>query len=165
MTDFLNLTGGNEDNGVGSGTDGGGLVFDLSDVKEDTGFEILPKGNYNAIVDELEFGDSSKGNAMITAKFKITDGEAEGRVVFDYWVLNGKGAEFGLGKLKKFLTRVMPEVDMTAFNPEVFAEEATAIGRELTLVLGVQKQTKGEYKGESRNTVRDILAPSEAAFI
>lgn len=165
MTDFLNLTGGNEDNGVGSGTDSGGLVFDLTDTKEDTGFEVMPKGNYPAVVDELEFGDSSKGNAMITAKFKVTEGEHTDRVVYDYWVLNGKGAEFGLGKLKKFLTRVMPEVDITQFNPTDFAEEGTAIGRELTLVLGVQKQTKGDYKGEMRNTVRDILAASETSFI
>lgn len=148
-----------------TGTDTGGLVFDLSDVKEDTGFELLPKGNYPAVVDELEFGDSSSGNPMISVKYKVTEGEFEGRVLFDYWVLRGNGADFGLAKLKKFLTRVMPQVDATQFNPAVFAESGDAIGQELTVVVKIQTQKKGEYKGEKRNTVSDILAPEQGSFI
>lgn len=161
--DFLGM--GGSGNGVGSGNDGGGLVFNLNDVEEDKGFEIIPKGNYPAVVDELEFTESSSGNPMIASKYKITEGEFEGRVLFDYWVLAGKGAEFGLGKLKKFLTRVTPEVDLGAFNPEAFAEEGTAIGRELTIAVKIQTQKKGEYKGEKRNQVADILAPSEGSFL
>lgn len=149
--DFLNLN---------SGTDNGGLVFNLEDVKEDAGFELLPKGNYPAVVDELEFTESSTGNPMFAAKFKVTEGEFEGRVLFDYWVLGGKGAEFGLGKLKKFLTRVVPETNLAAFNPQAFADEGTAIGRELVVSVKIQTQKKGEYKGEKRNQVADILAPS-----
>jgi hypothetical protein len=161
--DFLGL--GSSDNGVGSGSDQGGLVFNLDEVKEDAGFELLPKGNYPAVVDELEFTESSTGNPMFAAKFKITEGEFEGRVVFDYWVLGGKGAEFGLGKLKKFLTRVVPEANLSEFNPQSFADEGTAVGRELTVSLKIQTQKKGEYKGEKRNQVADILAPSTGSFL
>lgn len=160
--DFLGLGSSNE---VSTGNDNGGLVFNLNDVEEDKGFEIIPKGDYAAIVDELEFGESGAGNAMISVKFKITEGEFADRVVFDYWVLQGKGAEFGLGKVKKFLSRVMPEVDMTSFNPETFAEEGEAIGRELTISLKITTQKKGEYKGEKRNNVSDIKAPSEGSFL
>lgn len=165
MTDFLGLGNTEENAGVTAGTDNGGLVFDLNDVEEDKGFEVIPKGTYPAIVDELEFGDSSTGNPMISTKFKITEGEFEGRVVFDYWVLGGKGAPFGLGKLKKFLARVMPEVDLSAFNPATFAEEGTAIGRELNITLKIQTQKSGEYKGEKRNQVSDITAYSNESFI
>lgn len=161
--DFLGM--GGSGNGVGSGSDQGGLVFNLDDVKEDSGFELLPKGNYPAIVDELEFTESSSGNPMFAAKFKVTEGEFEGRVLFDYWVLGGKGAEFGLGKLKKFLTRVVPEANLSSFNPEEFANEGTAIGRELTVSVKIQTQKKGEYKGEKRNQVADILAPTEGSFL
>lgn len=159
--DFLGLGG----NGVGAGNNNGGLVFDLTDVKEETGFELIPKGNYPAVVDELEFTESSSGNPMFAAKFKITEGEFEGRVLFDYWVLGGKGADFGLGKLKKFLTRVVPETDLSQFNPQAFADDGSAIGRELTIAVKIQTQKKGEYKGEKRNQVSDILAPSEGSFI
>ena len=163
MEDFLGM--GGSGNGVNSGNDQGGLVFNLEDVKEESGFELLPKGNYPAIVDELEFTESSTGNPMFAAKFKVTEGEFEGRVLFDYWVLGGKGAEFGLGKLKKFLTRVVPETNLSAFNPQSFADEGTAIGRELTVSVKIQTQKKGDYKGEKRNQVADILAPSTGSFL
>jgi hypothetical protein len=160
--DFLGLgTGSN----VGAGQDQAGLVFDLTDVKEDTGFEVLPKGTYPVIVDELEFGESSKGDPMFTAKFKVTEGEHEGRVLFDYWVLGGNGAEFGLAKLKKFLTRVCPDANLAAFNAQAFADEAVAVNRECSVVVGVQKQKTGEYKGELRNQIRDILAASTGSFL
>lgn len=162
--DFLGLGGSNEGN-VGAGTDQGGLVFNLDGVEEDKGFELLPKGNYAAVVDELELTESSTGNPMFAAKFKVTEGEFEGRVLFDYWVLGGKGAEFGLGKLKKFLTRVMPEVNISSFNAQTFSDEGAAIGRELTVAVKIQTQKKGDYKGEKRNQIADILAPSEGSFL
>lgn len=151
--------------GVTAGEDTGGLVFNLNEVEEDKGFEILPKGTYSAIVDELDFGDSSKGSPMLSVKYKVTEGEFEGRVLFDYWVLAGKGAEFGLGKVKKFLSRVMPEVDLSSFNPATFAESGEAIGRELQVVVKIQTQKSGEYKGEKRNQVSDMLAPSAGSFL
>lgn len=163
--DFLGGGLGGSGNGVGAGNDGGGLVFNLTEVEEDKGFELIPKGNYPAIVDELEFTESSSGNPMIAVTYQITEGEFEGRKLFDYWVLAGKGAEFGLGKVKKFLTRVTPEVDLTAFNPQSFADEGIAIGRELVVSVKIQTQKKGEYKGEKRNQVADILAPSENSFL
>jgi hypothetical protein len=160
--DFLGLGGSGQ---VDSDEDQGGLVFNLDDVKEDSGFELLPKGEYPAIVDELELTESAAGNAMFAAKFKITEGEFEGRVVFDYWVLQGKGAEFGLGKLKKFLSRVTPEVNLSSFNAQAFSDEGTAINRELVVALKITTQKNGEYKGEKRNNVSDILAPSTGSFL
>lgn len=162
--DFLGMGTGN-DSEVTAGQDTGSLVFDLNEVEVDKGFEIIPKGTYPAIVDELDFTESSTGNPMIEVKFKITEGEFENRVVFDYWVLGGKGAPFGLGKLKKFLTRVMPEVNLAAFNPAEFAESGEAIGRELQIKLKIQTQKQGEYKGEKRNQVADMLAPAEGSFL
>jgi hypothetical protein len=165
--DFLNgagmdLTGGST---VNTGTDNGGLVFNLNDVEEDKGFELLPKGTYAAVVDELEFGESSTGNPMFTVKYKIVEGEFEKRVLFDYWVLAGNGKDFGLGKLKKFLNRVVPEANMASFNPQAFADEGTAIGRELQVVVNITTQKKGDYKGEKRNQVKDILAATSGSFV
>lgn len=160
--DFLNLGGSGN---VGSESDQGGLVFNLDDVKEDTGFELIPKGEYPVIVDELELTESGAGNPMFAAKFKITEGEFEGRVVFDYWVLAGNGAEFGLGKLKKFLSRVTPEVNLSSFDAQAFSDEGTAINRECVVSLKITTNKKGEYKGEKRNNVADILAPSTGSFL
>lgn len=148
---------GNEDNQ--------GLVFDLSQVEEQKGFELIPKGKYEAIVDEIEFSESKAGNPMITAKFKIVEGEFESRILYDYWVLSGPGAEFGQAKLKKFLVRVCPEVDLSAFNPETFCDDGDAVGRDCIIDVTIQTQKKGDYKGEKRNSIKDLLAPEGSSFI
>lgn len=161
--DFL---GGNGNGGVGSGSDNGGLVFDLAGVDEDKGFELLPKGKYNAIVDEVSFGDSSGGNAMLTVVYQVTEGEFEGRKLWDFFVLEGNGAEYALPKLKKFLVRICPDVDMSNFNPDAFANSGTAVGRECTISVTIQTQKKGERKGEKQNRVADIEAVSaEGSFL
>lgn len=166
MEEFDVLGGGTAVAEQGStGADSGSLVFDLSEVKEDMGFELIPKGTYPAIVDEMEFGESSTGNPMMTVKYKITEGEFENRVLFDYWVLRGNGSDFGLAKLKKFLTRVMPHISLSDFNPADFADSGDAVNQELSVTVRIQTQKKGEYKGEKRNQVSDIGAPSNDSFI
>jgi len=152
---MFDLTGGNV---VNAAQDKQGLVLNLTDVEDQTSFELLPKGVYPAVVEELEFGESSNGNPMITAKFCITDPQYENRFLWDYWVLAGNGAEFGLAKLKKFLVRVCPEVDLSNFNPKEFVESGIAYGRECRLKVAIQTQKKGEYKGEKRNVIRDIFS-------
>lgn len=162
--DFSNNAG-TDNAGVVANTDNGGMVFDLSSVEDVKGFEVMPKGTYDAVVDELDFGESKKGNPMITIKYAITSPEYENRVIFDYWVLSGKGAEFGLAKLKKFLVRVCPDTDVSAFNPQAFSDEGAAVGRLCRLTLGIQTQKAGEYKGEKRNTVKEVLAADNSSFI
>ena len=167
MSDF-NLAGsetkatGNANVGVVAQDDASNLVFDLSGVEEEKEFEVIPKGTYPAIVDTLDFGESKAGNPMITVAYSLTDAEFENRKIYDYWVLSGKGSDFGLGKLKKFLTRICPDVDITSFNPKTFADEGTGVARELQITLGIQTQKKGDYKGQKRNTVRDIAAAESA---
>ena len=76
MSDFMN---GNfnlgAQEGVQANTDNGSMVFDLSGVKENVGFEVIPKGTYEAVVDELDFGESKSGNPMITVKYALTTPE------------------------------------------------------------------------------------------
>jgi len=152
---------------VGASQDEGGMVFNLNNVEEkEMSFELLPKGTYNAVVDTFNFGDSKKGNPMITVCYTITDAEYENRKLFDWMVLKGDGAEFGLTKLKKFLVRVCPDVDLSNFNPQAFSDEGHAIGRECRVMVKIQTQKAGEYKGEKRNNVADILSPeNNGAFL
>ena len=84
------------------------------------------------------------------------------RKLFDYIVLGGEGLKFGLAKLKKFLVRVCPDVDITSFNPQKFAEEGIAIGRECQVKVRIQTQKSGEYKGEKRNQVVEVLPPNNS---
>ena len=98
---------------------------------------------------------------MVKAVYSITDDEFAERKIIDYYVLQGDGAKYALPRLKQLITRVCPEIDSASFNPAKFAEDGTIINRACQLKLGIQTQKSGEYAGEKRNTVREILAASE----
>ena len=148
--------------GVTAATSTEGMVFDLNGVEESTSFEVIPKGTYNAVIEEMEFTESqSSGAPMLKAVFSITDGEFAERKIFDYYVLTGEGAKYALPKLKQLLSRVCPEVDLASFNPVAFAESGAAINRPCQIKLAVTTQKKGEYKGEKRNNVREIMSAAE----
>lgn len=139
-----------------------GMVFNLNDVEESTAFEVLPRGTYPAVIEEFEFTHSqSSGSPMIKAVYSVTEGEYAERKVYDYYVLTGAGAKFALPKLKQLMTRVCPEVDLSTFNPSDFADSGEIIGRMCQLKLSISTQKKGEYKGEKRNQVKEIMAHSE----
>lgn len=156
-----------EEVGVTASTDTEGMVFNLDEVEESS-FEVLPKGTYNAIVEEFEFTTSqSSGSPMIKCVYSIIDGEYVDRKIFDYYVLTGEGAKYALPRLKQLITRVVPEEDSASFNPAKFAESGVIINRQCRITLGIQTQKKGEYKGEKRNNVREILAANsmETSFL
>lgn len=130
------------------------LVLDLSSVDEKAGgFEAMPKGDYEAIVDECDFGESSKGSPMITWKFKVTEEPYEKRTLFYYTVLD---QTFGIAALKKTLIALGVDVDMASFNPQEFADSGEAIGLPIKIKVGIQK-----YEGEKRNNVKSVSASSE----
>ena len=155
--------------GVTASADTEGMVFNLNEVDEQANsFEVLPKGTYNAIVEEFEFTTSqSSGSPMIKCVYSIIDGEYADRKIFDYYVLTGEGAKYALPRLKQLITRVVPEEDSANFNPAKFAESGVIINRQCRITLGIQTQKKGEYKGEKRNNVREILAANsmETSFL
>ena len=158
-----------EEVGVTASADTEGMVFNLNEVEEQaSSFEVLPKGTYNAIVEEFEFTTSqSSGSPMIKCVYSIIDGEYADRKIFDYYVLTGEGAKYALPRLKQLITRVVPEEDSANFNPAKFAESGVIINRQCRITLGIQTQKKGEYKGEKRNNVREILAANsmETSFL
>ena len=158
-----------EEVGVTASADTESMVFNLNEVDEQaSSFEVLPKGTYNAIVEEFEFTTSqSSGSPMIKCVYSIIDGEYTDRKIFDYYVLTGEGAKYALPRLKQLITRVVPEEDSANFNPAKFAESGVIINRQCRITLGIQTQKKGEYKGEKRNNVREILAANsmETSFL
>lgn len=129
------------------------LVLNLADVDESkASFEALPAGVYNAVIENVEYGLSQNGgNPMLSWEFKITDAEYENRKMFYHTVLN---KELGIASLKKLLIRVCPDVEMSAFNPQQFADNGVALGLPCQLKVKIRP-----YQGEKRNQVQDVLAP------
>lgn len=130
------------------------MVLNLDDVDEDgPDFEALPPGIYDCIVENTEYGLSSNNNPMITWVFKVIDPQYEGRLLFSHTTLNNKQ---GIRRLKKILIRVVPDVDMAAFNPNKFCDEGIALGYPCRVKVRIKP-----YQGQKRNDVTDILPPAE----
>lgn len=130
------------------------MVLDLDQVSEDVQFEALPPGIYNCIVENTEFGPSkSSGNPMITWVFKVIDEPYVNRLLFNHTTLNN---DMGKSRLKKILLRVVPDVDMSRFNPARFCDEGVAIGLPCRVKVRIRP-----YQGQKRNDVTDVLPPAE----
>lgn len=138
------------------------FIFNLNEVDENAtdGFGLMPKGNYDFIVDNCEFQLSKKTQApMLKWTFKVIDGEFENRLHWEYTVLNNN---FGIRNLKKILIALNCGIDFSTFNPQEFAEVGTAIGENLTIQLDIKKD---KVSGEDRNVAKDFKPMSTDSFI
>ncbi len=130
----------------------GSLVLDLEHA-EAPGFEVLPNGVYDAVVDDLTFGDSSNGNPMVTVVWRLTGDEYKNRKLYDFYTLNNT---FGVSRIKSFLVNVVPEQPLSAFSPERFANDGMALGRNARIRVATRR-----YQGEMRNNVKEVLPAAQ----
>lgn len=135
-----------------------GLVLDLDNVSvEQKKFDAIPAGVYNAIVENVEVSISSSGNPMMTWQFRVVDAKYENRMLFFHTVLN---KDTGLARLKRTLVRIIPEIQLTQFNPKAFCDEGIALGRDCRLKLRTRM-----YQGKRVNDVSEVLAGADDVFL
>lgn len=134
--------------------EGDGIVVDLQSVEE-MKFELIPKGIYNAEIDEVQFGNSkSSGAPMFTINYRITDGAYENRKLFQHVSFSPKA----LPGTKGTLLRIDPTIFSGPFRPEKVAQSGQLLNKKVRL-----KITHEDYDGEARAKVRDVLPPEVAA--
>jgi len=134
---------------------GESFVVDLNGV-EDSTFEAIPKGYYNANINEVEFTYSqASGNPMWSLKYEIDSGEYEGRTLFSHMVFAGKG----LPITKRHLSRIAPELLEGPFDPQNSEVIDSLLNRRVKL-----KVTIRPYEGEKRNNVADVFAAAGDDF-
>lgn len=134
--------------------DGGSLVIDLSNV-EALKFEVVPKGIYDAMIDELSFGKSKASGAyMFTIVLKIEGGDYDGRKFYSYASFSPKAIK----GTKTTLMRIDPVLFAGQFNPEKIANDGVLLGKSVRIKIDV-----GEYNGEPQSQVKSIMAPADAA--
>ena len=141
VDDFLNMAGDfNEEDD---------LILNMDEISE-LKREALPAGTYDAKIDEVEFKRSSNNNPMLSIRFALTADEYKGRKLFTNIVLNN---EFGLGRLKNTLMRLLPTADLKKFNARTDGN----------MLIGCDCRVKVKtrlYDGEMVNDVKDVLAPA-----
>lgn len=134
--------------------DGGDLVVSLTDVQE-MKFENVPKGVYLADIDEASYGMSqSSGQPMITVKWKIAEGEYEGRTLFQFLSFSQKA----LSGTKTNLARIDPELAEKPFKPAELCATGYFLGKQAKIRVDL-----GEYNGEKRSQIKGLIAAGDGA--
>lgn len=129
--------------------DGGSLIVDLSNVEE-MKFEAIPKGIYDAEVDQVDYQMSKNSGApMFQFVFAIEGGDYAGRKLFFYASFSPKA----LSGTKTALLRIDPTIFNGPFKPQEIADSGTLLGKKLRI-----KVTHEDYNGETRARVQTVLA-------
>lgn len=140
------------------------LVFNLDAVEDFKGFDVIPKGKYSAIIENLELTNAkSSGAAMLSAVFTICEGEYSERKIFTNYMLEGNGMEYSLPRLKQLIAVISPDSDMTQFDLNAFVDSGEAINKQCTIDVGVRTQKTGDYAGTKSNTINAVSAAAETA--
>lgn len=135
---------------------GEGFTWDMSSEEATDGFPVLPKGNYLAVIDQVEYQISkNSGNPMWKETYLITDPDHADKnlKVFNYHVFK----QDQMGRVKAFLETIgHGELSTKKFNPKAIADDGTLVGTEVKLRLDIRKSD--EY-GDG-NEVKRIMAPT-----
>lgn len=129
--------------------EGGDLVVNLQDVQE-MKFENVPKGTYLAEIDEAKYGMSqSSGKPMITATWKIIDGEYEGRKLLQFLSFSPKA----LPGTKTNISRIAPELTTQTWKPNELCATGYFLGKRAKIRVDL-----GEYQGDMRSQIKGLIA-------
>lgn len=139
---------GGTDDAMFENSEDGSLAIDLSNVEEDAGFEAIPKGTYDVVVQDATYKVSQeKGNPMISLTLEVEGGEFKGRKLFTHVVFAPKT----MGMAKKTINRLgLSQLLNGPFNPENVVDEF--IGARARAVVTIEK-----YNGDDTNRVKNLL--------
>lgn len=127
-----------------------GFVVDFANVPDQAAFPVIPRGVYDAVVDDLTFGHSqSSGNPMWTWRFELEGEEHKKRKLFFHSTFIAST----MPRVKKTLAALAPELLSAPFDPKKVAESGEMLGRRCRLRVDISK-----YQNQDRNNVRDVLA-------
>lgn len=134
-------------------------------VKEFSGgFEPLPNGEYDVVVDSAESVLSKNGKNMIKVRFKVEGGPSNGRTVFwnAVWSPTREDGTANEGALKAWFGNMAAFGMKTEFfstNPS-FEQIADAMtGKKVRVTLGTR-----EWQGQEQNDVKRIKPPVGGAI-
>ena len=126
------------------------------DVTESMSFEPLPKGQYKAIVDYCELGESKAGKPTHTIDFVVVEGEHAARQIRYWLVLQTKnGLHWDLPKFCEASGNAWP-AEPTARTAEYYYQvERDIVGKTATITVDVEDS---EYNGQTskRNNIKKV---------
>ncbi len=120
------------------------LVINMNDVEESS-FELVPKGNYDCVIETLEYKlSNSSGKPMWAVVLAIADGTYSGQKLFT----NISFSEKAISMAKSAIMKFAPEVLNDSFNPKKIADSGQLSGRRCRVKTKIEP-----YEGEDRTKV------------
>lgn len=134
---------------------GEGFTWDMSTTEAEDGYPILPKGNYDAVIDAVEYQISkNSGNPMWKVTHLITEGEhaSKNLKMFSYVVFK----QDQMGRVKTFMENIgAAQYAGADFNPKKIADDGVLVGSAHRVRLDIRKSD--EY-GDSNEVKRVMKA-------
>jgi len=137
--------------------------FEENDIKAATGegYELLPKGDYTAMVSDYEW-KATKGGHMLVLKHEITEGEFAGRVLFDNLNLDNsseQAVKIALGNLKglcvavgmeSFFDAVLKVDSVGELESLINAIPEALQNRSFGVAVGIEKSKDEKYGDKNK---------------
>lgn len=123
---------------------------DMQEAQENGGGSKLPDGEYMCKLDKMELKQSKKGALMISAQFRITEGDHKKQCIFKNQVLTGtKNDGFMMVKAKEFLESLDSGEEIVFEDWEQFNDlilDVAEIVQEDDLRYLIVLDTDGDYQ-------------------
>jgi hypothetical protein len=126
---------------------------DLIKAAGDAGFDALPAGTYDVVVDTAAHKTASSGKEMITAQFKVENGPYASKSVFSQFVLSPDNANALSFWFRHMNAMGLGESYFQA-NPPLERVAADLTGRRCRVTLSIR-----QWQGQDRNQVDVVLPP------
>ena len=134
---------------------GEGFTWDMTGTEAEDGYPVLPKGNYDAVIDSCDYQISkNSGNPMWKLGFLITEADQASKnlKVFSYQVFK----EDQKGRVVALLENLgHANLNTPSFNPKKVADDKVLVGSPCKLRLDIRQSD--EY-GNS-NEVKRVMKP------
>lgn len=138
----------------------------FEDIQADS-FEPVPAGFYCLRAVDMELKDTKTGGKMLKVQFDITEGQYEGRKVFENFNIvnsNPQAVEIALKSIKQWMQAAGMD---TSAGTLKLSDIAKLEGVKVWAKVGIEKDKTGEYDDD--NTIKRFLtadkAPTGAAMI
>lgn len=136
-----------------------------SDTQEAANFELLKKGNYNVVLEEVELNDTKSGGARLDLKFTVCDAEFAGRKLYHTInVVNDSEKAVEIGK-KDLAGLLLAAGKSFKFDGNILeldsALQETLADVPVVAKVYVEKDKNGEY--EDKNRIRGFLSDKSNA--
>ena len=130
---------------------------DLQKAAGDAGFDPLPVGFYDVIVDTAEATQSGSGKDMIKTTFRVEGGPFDGKKVFNQFVISPENAN-----ALAFFFRHMAAMGLNdaffAAEPRTEQVASALIGRRARIKVSIR-----QWNEQDRNNVDQVLPPQGGA--